>query len=247
MQLLQGKVALISGGSKGIGAAIVRSFAAHGAAVAFTYRHSAEQAQSLVQELENQGFKVKAYASNAADFEQTQTLVAEVAKDFTRVDVLVNNAGITRDNLLLRLSEAQWDEVLQNNLKSVFNFSKAVSRLMLKQKGGSIINIGSIVGLTGNAGQANYAAAKAGMVGFSKSLAQELGSRQIRCNVLAPGFVQTDMTDALAAELQEKMLANIPLARFAKAEEIASVALFLASDLSAYVTGEVLTVAGGLR
>ena len=244
--LLSGKTALISGGSRGIGACMVEHFARQGAAVAFTYRSSSAQADALVAKLEAEGAKVKAYASDAASFDQTQELIQQVAKDFGQIDILVNNAGITRDNLLLRLSESQWDEVINNNLKSVFNFSKGVARLMLKSRQGSIINIGSVVGIHGNAGQANYAAAKAGLIGFSKSLAQELGSRNIRCNVIAPGFIQTEMTDVLDESVKQQILAQTALGRFGTADEIAHTAVFLASDWSAYITGEVIAVTGGM-
>lgn len=247
MSLLTGKVALVSGGSRGIGASIVERLAAEGAAVAFTYRSSAGQAEALVEKIVAAGGKAQAYASDAADFEGTQNLVNQVIKDFGKLDILVNNAGITRDNLLLRMTEQQWDEVQLNNLKSVFNFCKAASRQMLKQKGGSIINISSVVGIHGNAGQANYAAAKAGIIGFTKSLAQEIGSRQIRCNVIAPGFVETDMTHGLTEEVKQQVLATTPLGRFAQPEEIANAVLFLASDLSSYITAEVISVSGGMR
>jgi 3-oxoacyl-[acyl-carrier protein] reductase len=247
MSLLTGKVALVSGGSRGIGASIVERLAAEGAAIAFTYRSSAGQAEALVEKIVAAGGKAQAYASDAADFEGTQNLVNQVIKDFGKLDILVNNAGITRDNLLLRMTEQQWDEVQLNNLKSVFNFCKAASRQMLKQKSGSIINISSVVGIHGNAGQANYAAAKAGIISFTKSMAQEMGSRQIRCNVIAPGFVETDMTHGLTEEVKQQVLATTPLGRFAQPEEIANAVLFLASDLSSYITAEVISVSGGMR
>lgn len=248
MNLLSNKVVLITGGSRGIGAATVRQCAAQGAKVAFTYKSSASHAQQLIDEIQaaHPDSVVKGYQADASSEEQTQKVIAEILKDFGTVDVLVNNAGITRDNIIMRLSEAQWDEVMDTNLKSVFHYCKAITRPMLKAKSGSIINITSVVGITGNAGQANYAASKAGVIGFTKSLAMELGSRNIRCNAIAPGFTETDMTAALPEEVQQKMLDNISLRRFGKAEEVANAIIFLASDLSSYVTGEVIRVSGGL-
>lgn len=246
MKLLENKVALITGGSRGIGATMVKKFAEHGASVAFTYRSSAEQAQKLVQEAAVYGTTIKAYASDASSFDETQKLIDEIVKDFGKIDVLVNNAGITRDNLLMRMSESDWDLVLDNNLKSIFNFTKCIMRPMLKAKAGSIINISSIVGLKGNAGQANYAAAKSGMIGFTKSIAQEVGSRNIRCNAIAPGFIATEMTDELDEKIKEQMIQNTALKRFGSTEEIANVAIFLASDLSSYITGETLNSSGGM-
>ncbi|WCL81000.1 3-oxoacyl-[acyl-carrier-protein] reductase [Saprospira sp. CCB-QB6] len=249
MKLLAGKVALVTGGSRGIGAAIVKKFAEQGAHVAFTYRSSAEQAEALAKEAEalSEGIKVIGYQSDAADFDQAAQLIKDIVKEFGQIDVLVNNAGITRDNLLLRMNEQQWDEVITTNLKSVFNLCKQVSRPMLKARKGSIINITSIVGVNGNPGQANYAASKAGMIGFTKSLAYEMGSRNIRCNAIAPGFIATEMTDELSEELKEQMIKNTALQRLGQAEEIANVCLFLASDLSSYVTGDTLMVTGGMR
>lgn len=247
MQQLQGKTALVTGGSRGIGAAIVRAFAEAGANVAFTYLSSAEAAEALAAECARNGVTVKAYRSDAADFGQAAELVEAVLADFGRIDAVVNNAGITRDNLLLRMGEADWDTVLQTNLKSVFNVTKAVTRPMLKQRGGSIINMTSIVGMIGQAGQANYAASKAGIIGFTKSVAKELGSRNIRCNAIAPGFIETDMTDALPEDTKKAYFGQIPLGRFGKPEEIASVVLFLASDQSAYLSGQVLSVCGALN
>lgn len=246
-KLLSGKVALITGATRGIGKGIALLFAEQGANIAFTYKASASAAEVLTAELQAFGIQAKGYASDASDFSATETLVQTVVADFGHIDILVNNAGITRDNLLLRLSEQQWDEVLNNNLKSVFNLTKNVSKLMLKKRAGSIINIGSIVGITGNAGQSNYAAAKAGMVGFSKSIAQELGSRNIRCNVVAPGFIETEMTDQLNEETRQNYLRNIPLQRFGTTREVAQTCLFLASDMSAYVSGQVISVCGALN
>lgn len=245
MGLLDGKVALITGGSRGIGAALVRRFVAEGARVAFTYRSSSSAADALVAELGAEF--AKGYQSDAADFASTEELVKNVLADFGQIDVLINNAGITRDTLMLRMNEEQWDEVMLNNLKSVFNLTKQVIRPMMKNRGGSIINMGSIVGVTGNAGQANYAASKAGIIGFSKSIAKEMGSRNLRCNVIAPGFIQTDMTDELDEKTQEAYLSNIPLKRFGQPEEVANACVFLASDLGSYVNGQVLSVCGGLN
>ena len=243
MGLLQDKVALITGGSRGIGAALVRAFAKEGAKVAFTYRSSADSANALAAEVGNDA---KAYQSDAADFAAAETLVKAVLADFGKIDVLINNAGVTRDTLMLRMNEEQWDVVMDNNLKSVFNLTKHVIRPMMKGGGGSIINMSSIVGVQGNAGQANYAASKAGIIGFSKSIAKEMGSRNLRCNVIAPGFIQTDMTDELPEQVRDNYLANIPLKRFGQAEEIAGACIFLASDLGNYVNGQVLNVDGGL-
>lgn len=246
MKLLENKVALITGGSRGIGAAMVKKFAEHGAHVAFTYRSSQEQAQAVIEATAEYGTTVKAYASDASSLEQTQSLITEVVKEFGGIDILINNAGITRDNLLMRMTEANWDDVMNNNLKSVYNFTKCIMRPMLKARKGSIINISSIVGLKGNAGQANYAASKAGMIGFTQSIAQEVGSRNIRCNAIAPGFIATEMTDDLAPELKEQMIQNTALKRLGQADEIANTAIFLASDLSSYITGETLNTSGGM-
>jgi 3-oxoacyl-[acyl-carrier protein] reductase len=249
MKLLAGKVALITGGSRGIGAAIVRKFAEQGAHIAFTYRSNAESAQVVAQEaaLLSEGIKVMGYQSDASSFDQTKMLIDQVLSEFGQIDILINNAGITRDNLLMRMSEDQWDEVIETNLKSLFNFTKNIMRPMLKAKSGSIINITSIVGVSGNPGQSNYAASKAGIVGFTKSMAYEVGSRNIRCNAIAPGFIDTEMTHALDEKLKETMISNTALQRFGQAEEIANACLFLASDLSSYITGEVLMVTGGMR
>lgn len=247
MKLLDGKVALITGATRGIGKGIAESFAAQGATVVFTYASSAKKAEELEKELADKyGVKVKGYQSNAADFDAAQDLVAEVVKEFGTVDVLVNNAGITRDTLMMRMSEEQWDEVIQTNLKSVFNMTKAVMRTMLKARSGSIINMSSVVGVKGNAGQANYSASKAGILGFTKSIALELGSRNIRCNAIAPGFIETEMTDALDADTVQGWRESIPLKRGGTPEDVAQACLFLASDMSAYITGQTLNVDGGM-
>ncbi|BDS14972.1 3-oxoacyl-[acyl-carrier-protein] reductase [Aureispira anguillae] len=246
MKLLENKVALITGGSRGIGATMVKKFAEHGAHVAFTYRSSADRANQVVQEAAEHGTTIKAFASDASSFEQTQELINDVIKEFGKIDILINNAGITRDNLLMRMTEDNWDDVMNNNLKSIYNFTKCIMRPMLKARGGSIINISSIVGLKGNAGQANYAASKAGMIGFTKSIAQEVGSRNIRCNAIAPGFITTDMTEELGEKIREQMIQSTALKRFGSTEEIANVAIFLASDLSSYITGETLNTSGGM-
>ncbi|NPA43721.1 MAG: 3-oxoacyl-[acyl-carrier-protein] reductase [Chlorobi bacterium] len=246
MKLLEGKTAIVTGASRGIGKGIARKLAEHGADVAFTYRSSQKAALELEHELQALGVKAKAYRSDASDYEQAQQLTEAVLKEFGKVDILVNNAGITRDNLLLRMSEEDFDEVIRVNLKSVFNMTKAVVRPMMKQRAGSIINIGSVVGIRGNAGQANYAASKAGIIGFSKSVAQELGSRNIRCNVVAPGFIETEMTARLDEKVLEEWKKQIPLRRTGTPEDVAHACLFLASDWSAYITGQVLVVDGGM-
>lgn len=247
MGLLDGKVALVTGGSRGIGAAIVRRFAEQGANVAFTYRSSAEQANALAAELEQLGVTAKAYQSDASDYEAAENLAKEVLEAFGQVDILVNNAGITKDTLMLRMTEAHWDDVIQTNLKSIFNLTKHLIRPMMKNRGGSIINMSSIVGMTGNAGQANYAASKAGIIGFTKSIAKEMGSRNIRCNAIAPGFIETDMTESLDDKVKEGYLQNIPMNRLGKAEEVADVCVFLGSDLSTYLSGQVISVCGALN
>jgi 3-oxoacyl-[acyl-carrier protein] reductase len=245
--LLQGKNALVTGGSRGIGHAIVKKYAENGANVAFTYLNSAEKAKAIVDELTAAyGVKVIAYQSDAASYEASEQLVTEAIKELGRIDILVNNAGITRDNLILRMSEGQFDEVIKSNLKSIFNLTKHVSKHMLRQKSGSIINLSSIVGLRGQAGQSNYAASKAGIIGFSKSIAEEFGSRSIRCNVISPGFIETDMTHILGEDTKKSLLTQIPLGRMGHAEDIANSALFLGSELSAYITGQVLSVCGGM-
>ena len=249
MKLLEGKVAIITGASRGIGEGIVLKFAEHGAQVAFTYvsDSSAEKAKTLEEKIKAQGVKCKSYKSNAGDFAQCEALVNDVLKEFNTVDICVNNAGISKDNLLLRMSAEQWDDVMQVNLKSVFNMTKQVIRTMMKAKKGSIINMSSIIGLMGNAGQGSYAASKAGIIGFTKSVARELGSRNVRCNAIAPGFIETDMTGYLKdGEQADKYKAGIPLGKFGTAEDVANVALFLASDMSSYVTGQVINADGGL-
>jgi 3-oxoacyl-[acyl-carrier protein] reductase len=249
MKLLEGRVAIITGAARGIGEGIALKFAEQGANVAFTYVSdgSAEKARSLEEKLKSLGVKAKAYQSNAGDFSQCEAFVNDVLKEYGSIDICVNNAGISKDNLLLRMSAEQWDEVIQVNLKSVFNMTKQVIRPMMKAKRGSIINMTSIIGLMGNAGQSSYAASKAGIIGFTKSVAKELGSRNIRCNAIAPGFVETDMTGYLKeGEQADKYRAGIPLGKFGTAEDVANVSLFLASDMSSYVTGQVINADGGL-
>lgn len=247
MKLLENKVAIVTGGSRGIGEAIALKFAEHGANVAFTYVSSQQRAQEVEEKLKQFGVKAKGYQSDAGDFAASEKLVQDVLTDFGTVDILVNNAGISRDNLLLRVSPEQWNEVIQANLNSVFNLTKHVLKPMMKARQGSIINMSSIVGLQGNAGQAAYAASKAGIVGFTKSVARELGSRNIRCNVIAPGFIETDMTHKLQEDQTNNWVQSIPLQRVGKPEDVAQVALFLASDMSAYITGQTLSVCGGLN
>lgn len=246
MKLLEGKVAIITGASRGIGRGIAQVFAQHGAQVAFTYSSSVESAQALEQELIALGVKAKGYKSNAADFNEAQKLVDDVVTDFGTVDILINNAGITKDNLLMRMSEEDFDSVIAINLKSVFNMTKAVQKIMLKNRKGSIVNMSSVVGVKGNAGQANYAASKAGMNGFTKSVALELGSRNIRCNAIAPGFIETEMTAKLNEDVVKGWRDSIPLKRGGQPEDIANACVYFASDLSAYVTGQVLNVCGGM-
>ncbi len=246
MNLLQGKTALITGGSRGIGESIARTYAMHGANVAFTYQSSEESAKKIEAELNALGVKAVCYKSDAADFAQAEKLVEDVVKEFGTIDVLINNAGITRDTLILRMTEGQWDEVIRVNLKSVFNLTKSVLKPMLKNKAGSIINMGSVVGVFGNAGQSNYAASKAGIIGFSKSIGKEVGSRGIRCNVITPGFIATDMTHALTEEQRKAYEANIPLKRLGSGEDVANACVFLGSDMSTYITGQVISVCGGL-
>ena len=248
MKLLDNKVVLITGGSRGIGAAIVQKFAEQGAQIAFTYRSSADSAKAVAEKAIAAGSeKVHIYQSDASSFEASGALIKQVLADFGRIDVLINNAGITKDNLMLRMSEDQWDQVINTNLKSVFNLTKHVLRPMLKQRSGSIINMSSVVGDFGNAGQANYAASKAGIFGFTKSIAKEVGSRSIRCNAIAPGFIETDMTDELDEKTKAAFLASIPLKRLGRAEEVADTCLFLASDLSTYVSGQTISVCGALN
>lgn len=246
MTLLQGKTALITGASRGIGRGIAEIFAKNGAAVAFTFSSSEEAARELEKELQAHGVKAKGYKSDASDFEHSQKLADAVVADFGSIDILINNAGITKDNLLMRISEDDFDKVIAVNLKSVFNLTKAVQRTMLKQRSGSIINMSSVVGIKGNAGQSNYAASKAGIIGFSKSVALELGSRNIRCNVIAPGFIETEMTAKLDEKTVQGWRDSIPLKRGGTPEDVANACLFLASDLSAYISGQVLQVDGGM-
>jgi 3-oxoacyl-[acyl-carrier protein] reductase len=246
MKLLENKVALITGGGRGIGRSICESFAENGCNVAFTYNSSKEAAENLVEELKKYDVKVKSYKSDASDHDKSVELIENVISDFDRIDVLVNNAGITKDNLLMRMSPSDFKDVVNVNLGSVFNLTKSSIRIFLKQKEGSIINISSIVGVKGNAGQSNYAASKAGIIGFSKSIALELGSRNIRCNVVAPGFIETDMTDSLSDDVLEKWKESIPLKRSGKPNDVGNACVFLASDLSSYITGQVLQVDGGL-
>ena len=246
MKLLQNKTVLITGASRGIGKGIATVFAEHGANVVFSYSSSVDAANALETELQSLGVQAKGYQSNAADFEQAQELVENVLADFSTIDVLINNAGITKDNLLMRISEEDFDKVIEVNLKSVFNLTKAVQRTMLKQRHGSIINMSSVVGVKGNAGQSNYAASKAGIIGFSKSIALELGSRNIRCNVIAPGFIETEMTAKLSEEVVAGWRAGIPLKRGGTPNDVANACVFLASDLSSYITGQVINVDGGM-
>ena len=246
MKLLENKTVLITGASRGIGKGIATVFAEHGANVVFTYSSSLDAANALETELQALSIQAKGYQSNAADFEQAQELVENVLADFSTIDVLINNAGITKDNLLMRISEEDFDKVIEVNLKSVFNLTKAVQRTMLKQRYGSIINMSSVVGLKGNAGQSNYAASKAGIIGFSKSVALELGSRNIRCNVIAPGFIETEMTAKLSEEVVAEWRAGIPLKRGGTPNDVANACVFLASDLSSYITGQVINVDGGM-
>ena len=247
MGLLDGKVALVTGAAKGIGKAIALKFASEGADVAFTDLVINEAAEETIKEIEAFGHKVKGYASNAADFAQTQEVVDLVMADFGHIDVLVNNAGITKDGLMLRMSEAQWDAVINVNLKSAFNFIHALTPIMARQRGGSIINMSSVVGVSGNAGQCNYSASKAGLIGLAKSIAKEMGPRGIRANCIAPGFIISDMTKALSDEVREQWMKTIPLRRGGTPEDVAKVALFLASDLSSYVSGQVIHVCGAMN
>ena len=247
MKLLENKVALITGASRGIGEAIALKFASQGANIAFTYLSSEEKAKILEDKLSALGVKAKGYKSDAGDFKSSEQLCTEVLKEFSQIDICVNNAGISRDNLLLRLTPEQWDDVMTANLKSVYNLTKQVIRPMMKARTGSIINLSSIVGMKGNAGQSAYAASKAGIIGFTKSIAQELGSRNIRCNAIAPGFIETDMTHFLKDGGAEKWFEKIPLGRFGTTEDVANTALYLASPMSTYVTGQVISVCGGMN
>ena len=247
MGLLTGKTALVTGATRGIGRAIALKFAAEGADVAFTFRSQHEAAQSLIEEIQALGVKAKAYASDASSFDNAHKVVEDVKTEFGRIDILVNNAGVTRDGLMMRMDEAQWDTVIGNNLKSAFNFIHACTPIMARQRCGSIICMSSVVGIAGNAGQCNYAASKAGLVGLTKSIAKEMGSRGLRANCIAPGFITTDMTNALSEDMRKEWEKQIPLRRSGTPEDVANVALFLASDLSAYVTGQVINCCGGMR
>ena len=246
MKLLDGKVALITGARRGIGNKVAMKFAEQGADIAFIYAGSSDGVDVTVAALEQFGTRVKAYQGDAADFAQSHAVVEQVVADFGRIDILVNNAGITRDTLMLRMTEQQWDEVINVNLKSAFNFVHAVTPVMARQRGGSIINMSSVVGVNGNAGQCNYSASKAGMIGLTKSIAKEMGARGIRANCIAPGFIATDMTAKLSADMREQWVKSIPLRREGSGEDVANVALFLASELSSYVTGQVIHCCGGM-
>ncbi len=246
MKLLEGKTALITGASRGIGKAIAHKFALEGADIAITNIADDDDFQAAIKELGGHGTKVKGYVSNAANFDDSQRVANDVVKDFGRIDILVNNAGITRDTLLMRMTEDQWDTVIAVNLKSVFNLTKAVLNIMLKQKSGSIVNMSSVVGVSGNAGQSNYSASKAGILGFTKSVAKEVGSRNIRCNAIAPGFIITEMTEKLPEDVKTEWANKIPLRRGGTPEDVANTALFLASDLSSYVSGQTIHVCGGM-
>lgn len=247
MKMLEGKVALITGASRGIGLGIAREFAAQGANVAFTYLSSEEKARALEAELSAQGVKAKGYKSDAGSYSEAEKLINDILADFGDLEIVVNNAGITKDGLLLRMSEEQWDAVIDTNLKSVFNITKHASRHMMKQRKGSFINMSSVVGRDGNAGQANYSASKAGVIGFTQAIAKELGSRNIRCNAIAPGFIQTEMTEALDAKVVEEWNKMIPLGRPGSTKDVADLTVFLASDKSAYISGQVINVCGGLQ
>lgn len=246
MKLLENKIALVTGASRGIGREIAKKFAEQGANIAFTYLSSVEKGQALEAELAAYGVKAKGYRSDASDYSAAEQLIIDVVSDFGTLDVLVNNAGITRDTLLMRMSEEQWDEVIRVNLKSVFNLTKAATKPMMRAKQGSIINITSVVGLMGNAGQSNYSASKAGIIGFTKSIAKELGSRNIRSNAISPGFIETEMTGELNEKALEDWLKNIPLKRAGQGDEVANACVFLGSDMSKYITGQVLQVDGGM-
>jgi len=247
MELLKGKTAVITGAARGIGRQIAIAFANEGADVAFTDLQYDDNMKTLEKDLNSSGIKAKGYPSDASNFKQTDETVDQIIKDFGRIDILVNNAGITRDNLLMRMDEETWDLVIKVNLKSVFNFTRSVQKIMLKQRSGSIINMSSVVGVSGNAGQSNYSASKAGIIGFTKSIAKELGSRNIRCNAIAPGFIITDMTAKLPEEVRNEWIKAIPLRRGGTPEDVANVCVFLASDLSSYVSGQVLNVCGAMN
>ena len=243
---LKGKTALVTGGSRGIGRAIALTLADYGADVAITYASSVDAANSVKEEIESKGCKGKAIQADAVKLEKAEGVISEITEDWEKLDILVNNAGITRDNLILRMSEEQWDQVIDTNLKSIFNYSKAVAKPMMRNRGGAIVNISSVVGLSGNAGQSNYAASKAGIIGFTKSYAKELASRNIRANVIAPGYITTEMTDELDEDVLEAIKEDTPLSRAGDAEEVAQTVAFLASDLSSYITGETIRVDGGM-
>ena len=245
--MLKGKITLITGAAQGIGKGIALEYAKQGATVAFTVRKHDERSEALVNEIAAMGGTAKAYAADAANFTSASEVIAEVMKDFGRIDILVNNAGITKDGLLMRMTEEQWDAVINTNLKSAFNYVHAITPIMMRQRSGSIINMTSVVGISGNAGQANYAASKAGMIGLTKSVAKELGSRGVRVNAIAPGFIATDMTGVLNEDLKKQWILNIPLRREGKVEDVANVAVFLASDMASYVTGQVISCCGGLN
>src|SRR6056297_2178301 len=247
MKLLEGKTALITGAARGIGKSLALNFAEHGANIAFTDLEYNEQVKEVEKEIESKGVKAKGYASDASHFEQTNETVQQILKEFGKIDILINNAGITKDTLLMRMTEDQWDAVITVNLKSVFNFTKAIQRFMLKQREGSIINMSSVVGVSGNAGQSNYSASKAGILGFTKSVAKELGSRNVRCNAIAPGFIITDMTGKLPEEVKKDWENKIPMKRGGTPDDVAGVAIFLASNLSAYVSGQVINVCGAMN
>ena len=247
MNLLEGKTALITGAARGIGRAIAIRFAEAGANIAFTVRKVDDNMKSLEAELAAFGVKVKPYVSDASDFEATHKTVDQIKEDFGAIDILINNAGITRDGLMMRMTEEQWDSVINVNLKSAFNFTHAITPVMMRQKSGSIINLTSVVGVTGNAGQANYAASKAGVIGLTKSMAKEIGSRGVRVNAIAPGFIETDMTNALSEDVRKEWAKQIPLRRGGSAREVADVAMFLASDISTYISGQVISVCGGMN
>lgn len=247
MKLLEGKIALITGANRGIGKSIALKFAENGADIAFSDIQYNDDSKQLELELAAFGVKAKGYASDASSFADSEQLIAQILSDFATIDILVNNAGITRDNLLLRMTEQDWDRVINVNLKSVFNLTKAIQKVMIKQRFGSIINMSSVVGVEGNGGQSNYAASKAGIIGFTKSIAQELGSRNIRCNAIAPGYIETEMTARLPQESRDKWIQDIPIKRAGTPEDVANLALFLASDLSSYITGQAIPVCGGLH
>jgi 3-oxoacyl-[acyl-carrier protein] reductase len=247
MKLLEGKTALITGANRGIGKSIALKFAEYGANIAFSDIQYNEDSKLLEQELTSFGVKAKGYASDASSTSDSEKLISQVIEDFQTIDILVNNAGITRDNLLLRMAEQDWDRVINVNLKSVFNLTKAIQRVMIKQRFGSIINMSSVVGIEGNSGQSNYAASKAGIIGFTKSIAQELGSRNIRCNAIAPGYIETEMTAKLSQEVRDQWIKDIPMKRAGTPDDVANLALFLASDLSSYINGQAIPVCGGLH